>query len=73
MYKYADDTSFLVAEDDAKASLHIAIAKMSELKDWCFRNRLKLNETKIAFLAINFTPFEKQRVENYKLDGVEVV
>ena len=68
MYKCADDTSFLVAEDDAKASLHIVIAKMSELKDWCFRNRIKFNETKTAFLAINFTRFEKQRVENNKLD-----
>ena len=50
VYKYADDTSFLVTEDDAEASLHTAIVKMSELNHWCFRNRIKLNESETAFL-----------------------
>ena len=62
VYKYANNTSFLVTEDDAEASLHTAIVKISEVKYWCFRNCIKLNETKTAFLAIIFTPDEKQRI-----------
>ena len=47
-------------------------SRCQNLKYWCFRNRIKLNESKTAILAINFTPDEKQRIENYKLDGVKV-